>query len=225
MQEKWIGRLNEAYQPFGDLYIDFASKATVTDYIHSLDMENAVVTTSYKQNGVKISREVFASYPAQAIVIHLKASKPVLSFTAYLNSPHPVTNESDSQVVYLKGQAPAHAQRRDTEHMKRFNTQHLHPEYFNATGHIIQKKHVIYGNEMDGKGTFFEACLLPSHKGGTLSISNHQVTARNCSEVTLMLYAATSYNGPRKSPSKEGKNPHQEIMSFRKISEGENYQD
>mgnify|MGYP000258348672 FL=1 len=69
---------------------------------------------------------------------------------------------------------------------------------------------------MDGKGTFFEACLLPSHKGGTLSISNHQVTARNCSEVTLMLYAATSYNGPRKSPSKEGKNPHQEIMSFRK---------
>lgn len=225
MQEKWIGRLNEAYQPFGDLYIDFASKETVTDYIHSLDMENAVVTTSYKQNGVKISREVFASYPAQAIVIHLKASKPVLSFTAYLNSPHPVTNESDSQVVYLKGQAPAHAQRRDTEHMKRFNTQHLHPEYFNAAGHIIQKKHVIYGNEMDGKGTFFEACLLPSHKGGTLSISNHQVTARNCSEVTLMLYAATSYNGPRKSPSKEGKNPHQEIMSFRQISEGENYQE
>ena len=36
-----------------------------------------------------------------------------------------------------------------------------------------------------------------------------------------MLYAATSYNGPRKSPSKEGKNPHQEIMSFRQISEGD----
>lgn len=225
MQEKWIGRLNEAYQPFGDLYIDFDSKEAVTDYIHSLDMENAVVTTSYKQNGVEISREVFASYPAQAIVIHLKASKPVLSFTAYLDSPHPVTNESDSQVVYLKGQAPAHAQRRDTEHMKRFNTQRLHPEYFDATGHIIQKKHVIYGNEMDGKGTFFEACLLPSHKGGTLTISNDRLIVKGCSEVTLMLYAATSYNGPRKSPSKEGKNPHQEIMSYRKISEGETYKE
>ena len=87
MQEKWIGRLNEAYQPFGDLYIDFDSKEAVTDYMHSLDMENAVVTTSYKQNGVDISREVFASYPAQAIVIHLKSSKPVLNFTAYLASP------------------------------------------------------------------------------------------------------------------------------------------
>ena len=223
IQNKWIGRLNEAYQPFGDLYIDFDSKEAVTDYIHSLDMENAVVTTFYKQNGIKISREVFASYPAQAIIIHLKASKPVLSFTAYLSSPHPVNNESDSQVVYLKGQAPAHAQRRDTEHMKRFNTQRLHPEYFDATGHIIQKKHVIYGDEMDGKGTFFEACLLPSHKDGQLSISNHQVTARNCSEVTLMLYAATSYNGPSKSPSREGKNPHQEIINYRKIYKGENY--
>ena len=95
MQEKWIGRLNEAYQPFGDLYIDFDSKEAVTDYMHSLDMENAVVTTSYKQNGVDISREVFASYPAQAIVIHLKSSKPVLNFTAYLASPQPVTKESD----------------------------------------------------------------------------------------------------------------------------------
>lgn len=225
MQKKWIGRLNEAYQPFGDLYIDFDSKEAVTDYIHSLDMESAVVTTSYKQNGVKISREVFASYPAQAIVIHLKASKPVLSFTAYLESPHPADYESDSRVIYLKGQTPAHAQRRDTDHMKRFNTQRLHPEYFDATGHIIQKKHVIYGDEMDGKGTFFEACLLPSHKDGQLSISGHQVIARNCSEVTLMLYAATSYNGPRKSPSKEGKNPHQEIVNYRKVCEGENYKE
>lgn len=225
MQQKWIGRLNEAYQPFGDLYIDFDSKETVTNYIHSLDMENAIVTTSYEQNGVSIRREVFASYPAQALIIHLKASKPVLNFTAYLRSPHPSTHESDSQAVYLKGQTPAHAQRRDTEHMKRFNTQHLHPEYFDAKGRIIQEKHIIYGNEMDGKGTFYEACLLPSHIEGELSVENNQLIAKNCKEVTLTLYAATSYNGPRKSPSKDGKNPHQEINRHRKIAEGQSYKE
>lgn len=219
MQQKWIGRLNEAYQPFGDLYINFDSSKAITDYIHSLNMENSIVTTSYKQDGAIISREVFASYPAQAIVIHLKASKPILNFTAYLHSPHPATNESDSQVVYLKGQAPAHAQRRDTEHMKRFNTERLHPEYFDKTGRIIQEKHVIYGNEMNGKGTFFEACLISNHKGGKLVVKNNQFIAQNCSEVTLMLYAATSYNGPQKSPSKEGKNPHSEIINHRKVSE------
>ena len=81
-------------------------------------MNNSIVTTSYKQNGIAIRREVFASYPAQAIIIHLSASKPVLNFTAHLESPHPVTQDSDSQAIYLKGQAPAHAQRRDIEHMK-----------------------------------------------------------------------------------------------------------
>lgn len=107
--------------------------------------------------------------------------------------------------------------------MKRFNTQRLHPEYFDQTGHVIQKKQVIYGNELGGKGTFFEACLLSSHKNGKLVIENNQFIAQDCSEVTLVLYAATSYNGLHKSPSKEGKNPHQEINNYRKISEKHSY--
>lgn len=223
IQQKWIGRLNEAYQPFGDLYIDFDSEADVTDYTHALDMERAIVTTSYKQNGVTITKEVFASYPAQAIIVHLKASKPALNFTAYIDSPHPSIKESDQQAIYLKGQAPAHAQRRDIAHMQRFNTQRLHPEYFNQEGDVIQDKHVIYGNEMNGKGTFFEACLLPCHKGGKLTVKNNRIIARDCKEVTFTLCAATSYNGPHKSPSKEGKDPHKEIASHREKSDGQSY--
>lgn len=224
MQKEWIGRLNEAYQPFGDLHLDFQQKGDITDYIHALDMERAVVTTSYKQDGVSISREVFASYPAQAIVIHIKASKPILNFKAYLSSLHPVSNMSDTTAVYLKGKAPAHAQRRDIAHMQKFNTQRLHPEYFDASRRAIRDKHVIYGSEMDGKGTSFEACLVSSHhKGGTLSIENDQINAQNCSEVTLMLYAATSYNSPRISPSKEGKDPHQALIEYRQKSGNQSY--
>ncbi|WP_303071064.1 glycoside hydrolase family 95 protein, partial [Bacteroides nordii] len=73
MQYEWIGRLNEVYQPFGDVCFDFKMKGEVTEYVHSLDMEQAVVTTRYKQGGTEILREVFASFPGQAIVIHLKA--------------------------------------------------------------------------------------------------------------------------------------------------------
>ena len=54
-------------------------------------------------------------------------------------------------------------------------------------------------------------------------IENNQFIAQDCSEVTLVLYAATSYNGLHKSPSKEGKNPHQEINNYRKISEKHSY--
>lgn len=224
MQQEWIGRLNEAYQPFGDIYIDFKMKGAVTDYIHSLDMEKAIVSTTYKQNGVSISREVFASYPAQGIVVHLKASKPVLNFQVNLASLHPTTTQTDNNILYLKGQAPAHAQRRDTTHMRRFKTERLHPEYFDEEGRVIQTKHVIYGNEMEGKGTHFEACLLSTHQGGKLTTANNHLTAEGCSEVILILYAATSYNGPRKSPSKEGKDTRRELMNYRKISEGESFQ-
>lgn len=224
MQKEWIGRLNEAYQPFGDLHIDFNQKGNITDYIHALDMEKAIVTTSYKQDGVTISREVFASYPAQAIVVRFKASEPVLNFKAYLSSLHPVNGLSDQTSVYLKGQAPAHAQRRDIANMQKFNTQRLHPEYFDESGKVIQNKQVIYGDEMDGKGTLFEACLVPSHyEGGQLSIEQNQIIVRGCSEVTLMLYAATSYNGAHKSPSKNGKDPHQALMDYRQKNENQTY--
>lgn len=224
MQQEWIGRLNEAYQPFGDIYIDFKMKGTVTDYIHSLDMEKAIVSTTYKQKGVSISREVFASYPAQAIVIHLKASKPILDFTVNLSSLHPTTTNADGNILYIKGQAPAHTQRRDTTHMRRFNTERLHPEYFDKENRVIQTKQVIYGDEMEGKGTYFEACILSTHQGGKLTTTDNQLIAQGCSEVTLMLYAATSYNGPRKSPSKEGKDTHQELISHRKRSEKDSYE-
>lgn len=223
MQKEWIGRLNEAYQPFGDLLIDFESKEAVSDYVHSLDLKTAVVSTTFKQNGVKIRREVFASYPAQAIVVHIEASEPILNFNAYMRSEHPVKNESDVEAVYLKGQAPAHAQRRDLKNMLEFSTQRLHPEYFDEDGRAIRNNRVIYGNELEGKGMFFEACLIPFHNGGKISIENNRVVARNCKEVTLMIYAATSYNGPTKSPSKEGKDPHKQILNDRKKNENETY--
>lgn len=218
MQKKWVGRLNEAYQPFGDLYIDFGDSSSVTGYRHSLDMRNAVVTTSYERDGVGIVREVFASHPAQAVVVHLKAEKPVLSFSAGLGSLHPVIVESEGNSLIMKGQAPAHAQRRDIAHMKKYGTEKNHPEYFDAEGNVLTDKHIIYGDELEGKGTFFEAVLVPvAYKGGSLSSEGGKLYAENCSEVTLMLYAATSFNGPFRSPSREGKDPHQEILSHRKL--------
>lgn len=107
--------------------------------------------------------------------------------------------------------------------MKKFGTERLHPEYFDKAGNVIQSKHVIYGDEMDGKGTFFEAKLCAQHTNGGLQAINGKLIAKDCSEVTLMLYAATSYNGPQKSPSKEGKNPYAEIVKHQRLGQGKAY--
>lgn len=57
IQNQWIGRLNEAYQPCGDLYIDFKDKGNITDYVHSLDMAKAVVKTDYRINNVHVKEK------------------------------------------------------------------------------------------------------------------------------------------------------------------------
>ena len=219
MQEKWIGRLNEAYQPFGDLYLDFGDSSDVSEYRHELDMGNGVVKTSYVKDGEKVSREVFVSHPDQAIVVHISADRPVLDFTASLNSRHPVRTACMEGNAVMTGRAPAHAQRRDIANMRKFHTERLHPEYFRPDGSVIREDHVIYE---DGRGMAFEAMLVPySHSDGELSVSEDGVIrAEGCSEVTLLLYAATSFNGFDRSPSSSGKDPHAEIGKYRSLLYG-----
>ncbi len=64
------------YQPLGDIYLKFPAAESVTNYRRSLDLNNAVATTSYSIGDAEFKREVFASFPDQVIVIHLTCNKP-----------------------------------------------------------------------------------------------------------------------------------------------------
>lgn len=211
MQEHWAGRLNEAYQPCGDLYIDFGMEGGISDYVHSLDMADAIVRTAYRVDGIKVQREVFASYPAQAVVVRLTAEKPVLKFAAFLTSEHPGKVVAGHQSLCLKGRAPSHVQRRTIEHIRRYQTERHHPEYFDTKGNVVREGHILY-DEASDRGTLFEARLsVLSHNGGSLRLSHDSLIADGCSEVVFMLYAATSYSGPEKSATADSKKPQRQI--------------
>lgn len=207
MQHAWIGRLNEAYQPFGDLYLDFHMKGSVSDYVHALDMARGIVTTSYEQGGVRITREVFASHPRQMLVLHLKADRPVLDFDLRLASPHPVQVAQEDSGFSMTGRAPVHVQRRTVEAIQTAGTQRLHPEYFDASGRVVRRDQVLYGDRPDGPGMAFKAVVVPLSGDGIVRADNEKIAVRGCGEITLLLFAATSYNGFDKSPSREGKDP------------------
>ena len=66
----------KSYQPFGDLWIDFHTDGEIRDYRRELDLDSALVTVSYRTGDVHYRREIFASAPDQAIVIHIEADKP-----------------------------------------------------------------------------------------------------------------------------------------------------
>lgn len=78
----------QMYQPVGSLHLAFPGHEQYQDYYRELDIEKAVAKTTYTVDGVQYTREVFASVPAQTIVVRLSSSKPgTLGFSAYLTTP------------------------------------------------------------------------------------------------------------------------------------------
>jgi alpha-L-fucosidase 2 len=79
----------KAYQPCGDLWLDFPGHEAVTDYTRTLDLDAAVATVRYRVGETTFTREVFASNPARVIVVRLTADRPgALTFAARLSTPH-----------------------------------------------------------------------------------------------------------------------------------------
>ena len=79
----------KAYQPFGDLYINFPGHENFTDYKRELDIEEAITKVSYKVDTIKYKRKVFASFPDQVIVVHLTANvSKALNFELFLDAIH-----------------------------------------------------------------------------------------------------------------------------------------
>ncbi|MCH5598765.1 glycoside hydrolase family 95 protein [Niabella ginsengisoli] len=85
-----VGQYQAAYQPFGDLNFKFdVDESNIQNYKRTLDLNEAVATTSYSYNGVNYKREYIATAVDQAFVVHFSADKKAsLNFTAELSSPH-----------------------------------------------------------------------------------------------------------------------------------------
>ena len=79
----------QAYQPIGDLLLDFkVTGDSIKDYYRELDMETGIVKVSYTDGDVKMTREVFMSYPDHVMVMKVSANKPgKVSVEAKLKSP------------------------------------------------------------------------------------------------------------------------------------------
>jgi alpha-L-fucosidase 2 len=80
----WTGDVNPsgndgtmgAYQQLGDLLITLPGNENVTDYSRSLDISDAIAHVEYTAGGVHFQREIFASHPANVLIVRLTADKP-----------------------------------------------------------------------------------------------------------------------------------------------------
>ena len=80
------------YQMLGDLCLSFNHGDQVADYTRDLDISNSVASVSYRVNGVRYRREVFASAPAQVVAVRITADKPgKITLKANLSRPERAT--------------------------------------------------------------------------------------------------------------------------------------
>ncbi|WP_321474865.1 glycoside hydrolase family 95 protein [uncultured Paludibaculum sp.] len=212
MTKNWTGRSWPCYQPLGDLRLTFDHGAETSRYERELDLDQAVFRVTYTAGGIEFQRECFISHPDQVLVLRLKSSKPqALSFRASLQSAHPTAETlsvNKKNGLRMHGQAPGFALRRTLEWVEKRNEQWKYPEIWNADGsRKPAAKTVLYGAEVGGLGTFFEARLHVHASDGTTTVDRGVLTVRNSTETVLLLAAATSFNGPDKSPSKAGVDP------------------
>ncbi len=106
VDEKVIPKTNHgmSYQPVGDLNLSFPGHEKANQYYRDLDISSAITTTRYNVDGVEYTRETFASFTGQVIVVRLTASqKGKINFSAWLTSPQKSETSVQDDCLFLRG--------------------------------------------------------------------------------------------------------------------------
>jgi len=156
----------QAFQPLGDLLLNFKNSGNVTGYYRELDMETGIAKITYSDGNAEFTREIFMSYPDHIMVVHLTCNKPGnISLEAKLKSPYldNVITESGKLVMNGTWKGP------------------LPP----PSNSLIAK--------VEGTGLKFQTILLALPENGQQSIGDTGLIINNATSVTLILTAATSF--------------------------------
>lgn len=110
IQKSMLGEFNESYLPLGSLSLRFSyeGETAAADYRRELDIDHACARVAYSCCGTHYEREYFASYPARAICIRLKADRSAMDFTMSFASELEHTCEAKKGGLEIAGRCPEH---------------------------------------------------------------------------------------------------------------------
>jgi alpha-L-fucosidase 2 len=91
----------KAYQPLGDMLLNFKGHEKAADYRRELDLDSGLAKVSYSVDGVRFERTMFASRPHNAIIVHITADRAgAINLDARLGSEHKGAYPFDSSWTF-----------------------------------------------------------------------------------------------------------------------------
>ena len=91
------------YETAGDLMLTFPDSPSAENYRRDLNLDTAVASTEYTENGTRFTRQVFSSPADQVIVVRLTADKKgAINFTAGYQLAQPPRGNSQSGTVEVE---------------------------------------------------------------------------------------------------------------------------
>ena len=222
-KEDWIGaekkvmglqgKYVNSYLPMGTLHLrqsfdndvlvfDYSGKnaalpesktSSIEGYLRTLDLDNAIATTSFTVDGVKYSREIFISHPDRVMVMRLTSSeKEKLEFDldgATMWDGSAIQSLSSNEYL-VKGQVGYY---QSTKWQEPFSSWQVGPNGERGMRYQFRVKVV----RCDGQ-VYTNPCI---HVSGA-------------SDVLILVSASTSFNGFDKRPDTEGRDENALAASF-----------
>jgi alpha-L-fucosidase 2 len=201
-KENAQGPYTARYLPMADMRISMLSKGKPTGVYRDLDLTTATATVSYIVDGVRFRRTAFISYPAQVMVVRVEADAPEsVSFDLSLNSPLRNNVLKKGCDLLLEGKAPVYVANRDYD-----------------------PNQIVY-DETGKSGMNFETRVHLIPDNGDVLCSDSLLSVRGADAVTIILSAATDYEGFDKKPGESGVTPSQKNEMVLNSINGKSYVD
>ncbi|MFB4332385.1 glycoside hydrolase family 95 protein [Paenibacillus sp. CR_12] len=188
IEGRMVGRNTESFLPLGDLLIRQSGIGdSCSEYRRELNLDTGIASTRFQGGGSDhiFSRDMFISAVDQVGVIHYECSgSGSIQLEIGLRSPlqHRTRTEEDGTLV-LHGHAPTHIAD---------NYRGDHP------GSVLYE---------DGLGIRYEMRLLALTDSGQVTVDDSGMRICAAGSVTLLVAAATNFEGFDRSPGSGGTDP------------------
>ncbi len=173
IKENMLGFYNESYMPLGTLNYTFQGVDKAEEYLRTLDLEKAVLTTEFKNNGTLYKTKMFLSNPAKALVVQITTiGLNKLNMTIGLNSKirHVVKTKNNNELL-ISGNAPSNVQ----------------PNY------VVSDTPILYDD--NNPGMAFCCYLQAVNTGGKIIAQADHLEIHDAEKIEIYLTANDGYQG------------------------------